>query len=54
MKIYVHKLTGTKVTIKKLFGSVATCRLVSGTIKIPNSNFATTDTIVCSLDNLVE
>jgi len=52
MKTYTHKLTGTKLTIKKLFGSVATCRLVSGTIKMPYS--VTTDTIVCSLDNLKE
>jgi len=50
MKIYTHKLTGVKVTIKKLYGSVASCRLVDGTIKIPNNK--TTDTIICSLDNL--
>jgi len=54
MTTYTHKLTGTRLTIKKLFGSVASCRLVSGTIKIPNSNFNTTDTIICSLDNLVK
>ena len=53
MKIYTHKLTGIRLTIKKLFGSVASCRLVDKTIKMPYSNL-TTDTIVCSLNNLEE
>lgn len=52
-KIYIHKLSGKRLTIKKLFGSVATC-ITDEPIKMPNSNFATTDTIVCSVDNLIE
>jgi len=51
MTIYTHKLTGTRLTIKKLFGSVATCRLLNKTITMPYSKI-TTDTVVCSLDNL--
>lgn len=53
MTTYTHKLTGTRLTIKKLFGSVATCKLLDKTITMPYSKI-TTDTIVCSLDNLIE
>lgn len=53
MTIYTHKLTDTRLTIKKLFVSVATCRLLDKTITMPYSK-VTTDTVVCSLDNLIE
>ena len=46
-----HKKTNELLTIKKLFGSVASCKLIDKTIKMPYS--VTTDTIVCSLDNLI-
>jgi hypothetical protein len=54
MKIYTHKLSGERLTIKKLFGSVATCILLDSVIKMPNSDWQTTDTIVCAVDNLAE
>ena len=53
MKIYIHKLTGTRLTIKKLFGTVATCVMLDDVIEIPYSKIVT-NTIVCSTDNLIE
>ena len=52
--IYKHRNTGNKMTIIKLFGSVARCKLENPRqFKMQNSIWSI-DTCVCRLDNLVK
>jgi hypothetical protein len=46
----VHKLTGEKLTIKKIYGSVCTCYTETLRNYLWNE---TTNVIVCSMDNLI-
>ena len=51
--VYVHKLSGERMRIKKLFGNVALCECETTRV-ITEKPYLATNAAVCSLNNLIK
>lgn len=50
--VYVHKLSGERMRIKKLFGNVALCECETTRV-ITEKPYLATNTAVCNINNLI-
>lgn len=50
--VYIHKLSGERMRIKKLFGSIALCECEITRV-ITEKPYLATNTAVCNINNLI-
>jgi len=52
MKIYKHKITGQLMTIEKMHGNIATCKLLVPVVSKVISHKHFNDVAICNINNL--
>ena len=51
-KTFIHKITGERLFIKKVFGQVVLCKSKTTRV-ISDKPYLATNTVVCSINNLI-